>query len=254
MDEVKVGGSDTAAPINLAKRLNLITRTIDIRGLRILDIGCGAGAFVDALCAAGARAEGVEYQTDKIAEWNARFPNDSRVRWGDAENLDFADETFDIIMMNEVLEHIPSDVNALKEAFRVLKSGGLFFNFTPNRFYPIETHGFLSRKTGIHLSGMKFPFLPWLPLTISRRLVSFWCRNYWPADLRRLTKSAGFTVISHGFVWQTFENISNGKQRLVHRFADKARFIANLFEKTPLLKIFGTSKLLIAQKQAKRTI
>ena len=248
LDKVEIGGSDTTAPINLTKRLGLITATRDVAGLRVLDIGCGAGKLVHALCRAGAKAQGIEYQADKIAEWQSQFPDDDRVVWGDAEQLDFGDETFDIVIMNEVLEHVPDDVQALREAFRVLKRGGLFFNFTPNRFYPIETHGFLAKGTGEHLSGLKFPFLPWLPLAVSRRCVSFWCRNYWPSDLRRLTRNAGFTILRHGFVWQTFENISGGKSRLVHKFAGQARMLANVLERTPLLRSFGVSQLLISSK------
>lgn len=248
MDDIAISGSDTSAPLNLLKRVGIISRYIDIRGLRVLDIGCGAGAFVAALGDLGAQAQGVEYVEDKIGQWRQRFPGDMRVQQGDAEHLSFQDDHFDIVIMNEVLEHIPSDTNALREAFRVLKKGGLFFNFTPNRFYPIETHGFIDKTSGAHRSGLRFIALPWLPLSISRKRVSFWCRNYWPWDLRRMTRSAGFKTLSHQFVWQTFENISGGKKRLIHAVSHQARYVANILEKTPVLKVFGASQLLISTK------
>lgn len=246
--QVEVGGSDTAAPLNLAKRLAIVRKFADLQGHTVLDIGCGAGAFVEALSLAGARAQGIEYQRDKIAQWQARNGNDDRVRWGDAEKLPFPDASFDIVMMNEVLEHVPDDRAALAEAYRVLKPGGTFVNFTPNRFYPIETHGFHARRSGRHLGGLRFPFLPWFPLALSRRLVRFWCRNYWPADLHRLTRQAGFKIVELHFVWQTFENISGGKRRLVHRYAPAARTLARLLERIPLIRCFGVSQVLISRR------
>lgn len=248
MNDVVIGGSDTAAPLNLKKRLGIIGRTLDVTGLRVLDMGCGAGAFVDALCRMGANAQGIEYQRDKIAEWHSCFPGDDRVAWGDAEHLEFEDEIFDVVFMNEVLEHIPNDVAALNEAFRVLKKGGTFFNFTPNRFYPIETHGFLLKDNGLHVSGLRFPLLPWLPLPLSRKLVSFWCRNYWPWELAKLTKDAGFNIVKHKYIWQTFENISNGKKRIIHSFSNEARILSCFFERIPFFQNFGVSQLIISRK------
>ncbi len=248
MYDIEISGSDTGAPLNLAKRVGIMARYRDVRGLRILDVGCGAGAFVEALAGLGADAQGIEYMQDKIAEWQHRHPGDDRVQWGDIERLRFADASFDAVIMNEVLEHVPNDRNALNEIFRVLKPGGLFFNFTPNRYYPIETHGFLGKSSGKSISGLRFPLLPWLPLAISTRLVRFWCRNYWPGELRRMTRAAGFTINAHSFVWQTFENISGGKKRLVHQFAPQARLLARILEHTPLLKRFGVSQLIIASK------
>ena len=53
----------------------------------------------------GADVWGIEFLDEKVAEWRYRPPNDDRVRTGDLANLDFVDGAFDIIFMNEVLEH-----------------------------------------------------------------------------------------------------------------------------------------------------
>ncbi len=247
-DEIEVGGSDTDAPLNMAKRLRHITRWRDLAGKRVLDAGCGAGGFVEAMAARGAEVVGVEYMADKIREWQQRHPGDDRVRQGDLAKLDFPDDSFDVVLLNEVLEHVPDDNLALREIARVLRPGGAFFLFTPCRYYPIETHGFLTHGTRRHLAGLRGPFLPWLPLSISERLVVFWARNYWPHELAAMTRRAGMEIVHHGFVWQTFENISGGPRRWVHRIAPLARAVAEIAEKIPLVRRFGVSQLIVATK------
>ncbi|MBA3733323.1 class I SAM-dependent methyltransferase [Patescibacteria group bacterium] len=52
---------------------------------------------------------------------------------GDAENLPYADNTFDIVLMTETLEHMLDYSKAVKEVERVLKSRGVFIVTVPNR-------------------------------------------------------------------------------------------------------------------------
>jgi SAM-dependent methyltransferase len=51
---------------------------------------------------------------------------------GDATNLPFEDERFDAVTMFDVLEHVPDDRQAVREAFRVLRPGGFLLVSTPN--------------------------------------------------------------------------------------------------------------------------
>ncbi|MET0462393.1 MAG: methyltransferase domain-containing protein [Chitinophagaceae bacterium] len=50
---------------------------------------------------------------------------DRKIIYGDATNLDFPDGTFDIIIANHILEHIPDDRQAMKEIYRTLRTGGV---------------------------------------------------------------------------------------------------------------------------------
>ena len=82
--------------------------------------------------------------------------------------LPFEEGRFDIVICNAVLEHIhPHRRGAhLREIWRVLKPGGLFFVFeTPNRHWPIEGH-----TTGL-------PFVPYLPLGLARRYAILFSRR-----------------------------------------------------------------------------
>ncbi|WP_431214680.1 class I SAM-dependent methyltransferase [Puia sp. P3] len=49
---------------------------------------------------------------------------DSSVRYADATSLPFPDNSFDVLIANHVLEHIPEDAKAMKEMFRVLRNHG----------------------------------------------------------------------------------------------------------------------------------
>ncbi len=48
----------------------------------------------------------------------------ARAEVGDALRLPYADNSFDVVLMSEILEHIPSDESAISEMVRVLKPGG----------------------------------------------------------------------------------------------------------------------------------
>jgi 2-polyprenyl-3-methyl-5-hydroxy-6-metoxy-1,4-benzoquinol methylase len=248
LDDIAVAGSDTSAPLNMAKRLRQLDDRVPIFGRAVLDAGCGAGAFVDAMARMGANARGVEYSEDKVQEWQSRNPGDDRVRQGDLEDLAYPTDTFEVVLLNEVLEHVPDDNAALREIWRVLKPGGSLVMFSPNRLYPIETHGVIRRSDNLHLGGLRTPFLPWLPVSIGAKRYRYWARNYWPRELASMARSAGFTVTSHSFVWQTFENISGGKARAIHRVAPLARAVANIAERLPVVRRFGVSQLIVAVK------
>src|SRR5690242_18330860 len=120
-ESIQIAGGDTGTPRNMAKRLELIARHISLSGSRILDAGCGAGEYVTALASAAADVRGVEYSADKVALWRAAHPGDDRVQEGDISRLPFADCAFDAILLNEVLEHVPSEEAVLEELHRVLR-------------------------------------------------------------------------------------------------------------------------------------
>ncbi len=100
-------------------------------GDRVLDIGCGAGRHAAEACRRGATVVALDMSAPDLKEAHDRLaevdPEHARsvALQGDALRLPFADDTFDRIIIAEVLEHIPSDVAAMVELARVLKPGGL---------------------------------------------------------------------------------------------------------------------------------
>ncbi|HKC62254.1 MAG TPA: class I SAM-dependent methyltransferase [Pyrinomonadaceae bacterium] len=97
------------------------------RGLRVLEIGCGLGTDGAQFAKAGAIYTGVDL-TDAAVELAQRrfelFGLQGCFRMADAENLDFADESFDLVYSHGVLHHTPDTVRAVKEVHRVLRPRG----------------------------------------------------------------------------------------------------------------------------------
>jgi 2-polyprenyl-3-methyl-5-hydroxy-6-metoxy-1,4-benzoquinol methylase len=93
-----------------------------VKGLRVLDIGCGEGRFSRQLQAKGANVVGIEPSMGLLAEAQER--GDSEFRPGTAENLPCGDAEFDLALFYLVLIDVPDFRAAIHEAFRVLKPGG----------------------------------------------------------------------------------------------------------------------------------
>ena len=110
----------------------------DLRGLRVLEIGCGRGDFAIWLAnqSPGAEIIGVDFSDVAIATARRRADNGSRVTFqvGDSESLSFSDASFDYVISCECLEHVLYPRKMAAEMFRVLKPGGQFILTTENYF------------------------------------------------------------------------------------------------------------------------
>lgn len=95
--------------------------------LRILDVGCGTGGNLEMLKKFGA-AEGVDVSDEALEFCRSKGLT---VHKGLAEELPFADESFDVVTALDVVEHLDDDVAGLKEMFRVTRRGGKTLIFVP---------------------------------------------------------------------------------------------------------------------------
>ncbi len=103
--------------------------------LRILDVGCGAGYFPVLLGREGYEVTGIDLTEDmvknaeKLIEANGPYEREVKALVMDAEDLDFPDESFDVIVTRNLTWTLPHPVEAYREWFRVLKKGGVLLNF-----------------------------------------------------------------------------------------------------------------------------
>jgi 2-polyprenyl-3-methyl-5-hydroxy-6-metoxy-1,4-benzoquinol methylase len=241
-------GTDTSQPLTVMKRVAIMDSLVPLKGLSVLDGGCGSGGYVLEMLDRGVAAQGVEFEKQKVDIWTRKYPGDDRVRVGDLQALGFHPETFDVVILNEVLEHVDDQDKALTEVMRVLKPGGHLFLFSPNRFHPFETHGFISARTGKNTGLVRTFGLPYLPDHLRSSDLRAWALNYWPSELRQLVKKHGFHVKQHRYVWQTLENISGNQRGVMKAISPTLRPVFALAEKIPLVRRLGVSQLIFATK------
>lgn len=149
-------------PRNIARRMDLINEIVPMEGERLLDIGCGNGAYTVAMADRFTRVDAIDLEPERLDKFRQSDPpKNVIIDQLSADDLPFEDGLFDRVTAIEVMEHV-SDVPAvLREVHRVLKPGGFFALTTPNRLWPFEQHGY--RLAGKRRPGWTFPGLTWLP-------------------------------------------------------------------------------------------
>src|SRR5579875_531101 len=96
---------------------------------RVLDVGCGNGEMLQVAQRMGWDAEGVEVDPQAVAAAKKRG---LRVHQCSLAEQNFADDSFDLILMNHVIEHVHDPLGLLRECYRVLRPGCLLVVWTPN--------------------------------------------------------------------------------------------------------------------------
>ena len=118
-----------AGPIKEMVELGVMSLNGQRRG-RLLDIGCGSGAFLAKMSELGWDAVGVEF--DKQAIKVAREHFGLNVYEGTLKEVGFFDNEFDALTINHVIEHFYNPITTLKECYRILKPKGKLVVITPN--------------------------------------------------------------------------------------------------------------------------
>jgi 2-polyprenyl-3-methyl-5-hydroxy-6-metoxy-1,4-benzoquinol methylase len=97
---------------------------------KVLDVGCGNGAFLARMKLLGWQCTGIE--TDPLAAQFARDSFGLNVREGTLGDAGFSDDSFDVVTLSHVIEHVHSPQDLLMQCRRVLKPGGKLVVLTPN--------------------------------------------------------------------------------------------------------------------------
>ena len=95
---------------------------------KVLDLGCGTGIILKEISSKNSSVElfGLDLSENMIAQATRRLGTAAKLTVGDAENLPYLDNTFNLVCCVESFHHYPNPKKALSEINRVLKKGGLF--------------------------------------------------------------------------------------------------------------------------------
>ena len=111
-----------------------ITERFGPKPVKILDIGCGGGFLSNWLAAAGHAVTGVDLSEPSLDIARRSDGTGKAVyRNASAYELPFPDQAFDAVCVMDFLEHVDDPGRVVKEAARVLKTGGILFFHTFNR-------------------------------------------------------------------------------------------------------------------------
>lgn len=170
-----------------------------VRGKRVLEIGVGLGADHQRFAQAGADLTGIDL-TERAVEHTARrlaaIGLSSRLAVGDAERLEFPDESFDCVYSWGVLHCSPDTPKAVSEVWRILRRGG---RASVMIYHKWSLVGFML-WIRYALLGLR----PWLSLgeIYARYLESPGTKAYSIAEARRLFSAFSevsiCTVLTHG--------------------------------------------------------
>ena len=105
-----------------------LKKFLNKKGIQILEIGCGTGGNLEIL---SNLSEVTGLDVSKYALDFCRKRGVNNLVLGRAEKTNFPSESFDLILMLDVLEHIKDDKKAIGETRRILKEGGYFLVTVP---------------------------------------------------------------------------------------------------------------------------
>ncbi len=132
---------------------------------RFLEIGCGTGNVSNFLAKKGYRVTGCEYYKEAIDE---AWPGYDKVQ-GDAATLPFANDSFDVVGLFDVLEHFSDETQILMEARRVLNKTGILVITVPARselWSSTDEISFHKRRYSISDLNLSLTSASFLPLSI----------------------------------------------------------------------------------------
>jgi SAM-dependent methyltransferase len=119
-----------AEPERFAARRAFLLENVTA-GERLLDLGCGDGAFAAELLGAGCVVTMADVSGEALRRARGRAPGAEAVALTEGAPLPFAEDAFDVVWAGEVLEHVADVVGLLADVRRVLRWGGRLLVTTP---------------------------------------------------------------------------------------------------------------------------
>jgi 2-polyprenyl-3-methyl-5-hydroxy-6-metoxy-1,4-benzoquinol methylase len=174
----------------------------DVTGMRVLEIGCGRGAFAALLAQKGADVTAADFSPAAVKHATRLAGHfGATVLEADIQELPFADQAFDVVVSQETLEHVPDPDRGLEELVRVTKVGGLVIVTTPNYFSIIGLFRVALRLIGRRYTEMGQPInQPLLLHSRVKKLRKLGCTVQAVDASHMLLPVPGFRTVRLGFM------------------------------------------------------
>jgi SAM-dependent methyltransferase len=198
-----------------------IERLLDLANraqpIRMLEVGTGSGGIAHYF---GTHAQ-LRCEVDAVDVHDNRLIHDGyRYQQVEGTKLPFADQSFDVVLTNHVIEHVGDEKAQrahLAELNRVLRLGGVGYLAVPNRWMLVEPH-------------YRLAFLSWLPhswrssyLRMMRKGMLYDCEPLQLGQLENLFRAAGFK----------YQNLCIDALRMTSEIEWQNSFFARLLKSTP---------------------
>jgi len=214
--------------INLQRCIGILS-AVHATGLatpRIIDLGCGAGWLTAILTQFGPTL-GVDLSGDAIRKAGGLYPH-ATFEHVDIQNWEFPKGKYDIVVSQEVIEHVEDQEHHLRLAHGLLRSGGFLILTTPN----LRTMN--AMVTEVRKSWSNQPIESWLSVREVRRLVR-----------RQGFKIQRATTLVAGLGEKGLYRVMNSTK--IDRFAARIGF-RQVFETFRLRAGYGLHTLILASK------
>lgn len=188
------------APRNKAsreKKIRKIKKILSQERLKktksLLDIGTGGGFIASSFSQDGIKVSSVDVVDYRVEKSGYTF------KVVTSELLPFSDNSFDVVISNQVIEHVADASLHLQEMKRVLKQDGIIYLASPNKFWLTNPH-------------YKLPFISWLPRPLSALYLRVFRGKKWDIyslslrTLKKLVRQNGLTMKDYG--WEILTHAS----------------------------------------------
>jgi SAM-dependent methyltransferase len=186
----------------------------------LLDLGCGLGCLTRYFLKLDIEAIGVDISGELIKSAKKIAPTRSFIL-ADGVNLPFRKESFNTVILNDVLEHAPYNLEnpILNEIRNALKVGGKLYISVMNRYQIREPH-------------TSIPFLTWLPkphwnlvYKLTKKRPAY---DYYPYTVKKLEKLCGETGLIYKnctwfYAWNKVSNVERIRNPIVKKMVKAIR-------------------------------
>ncbi len=197
-------------------------------GSKIADLGCGSGTFTEMLRQRGYDVTGVDLCPKLVTLGRSKYPGLNLIE-GDVEQLPFETGSYDGVLLSGLVHHFPDPHKCAAETFRILKAGGRFMAFDPNRMNPFM---YLYRDPSS-------PFYSSVGVTENERPVL-------ASEISGVFRQAGFTVSTDYLAGLAYRYVASEKTRIILPIYN---VIDGMIFKLPFMKPFRPFVLTSGEKR-----